>query len=39
VELLDWAFGGPVPRGLDGLKRFMTDVPEPKLKAEDFVRT
>jgi len=37
VELLDWAFGGPVPHGLEPLERFMTDVPEPKLKVEDFI--
>ena len=27
VELLDWAFGGPVPRGLESLQRHVTDVP------------
>lgn len=35
VELLDWAYGGPVPRGLDGLKTFMTDVPQPKRYVSD----
>jgi glycolate dehydrogenase iron-sulfur subunit len=30
VELLDWAYGGPVPRGLEHLARFVTDVPEPR---------
>jgi glycolate oxidase iron-sulfur subunit len=30
VELLDWAYGGPVPRGLEGLTRHVHDVPEPK---------
>jgi len=30
VELLDWAYGGPVPRGLEGLSRHVKDVPEPK---------
>lgn len=27
VELLDWAYGGPVPSGLEYLKAFATDVP------------
>jgi glycolate oxidase iron-sulfur subunit len=27
VELLDWAYGGPVPTGLENLRGFMTDVP------------
>ena len=29
VELLDWAHGGPVPRGLEPLKGFVKDVPGP----------
>lgn len=37
VELLDWAYGGPVPEGLAGLEKFVTDVPEPKKKLEDFL--
>ena len=37
VELLDWAHGGPVPRGLEHLKQFVTDVPKPKFVAEDFI--
>ena len=28
VELLDWAYGGPVPRGLEALARHVQDVPE-----------
>jgi glycolate oxidase iron-sulfur subunit len=28
VELLDWAYGGPMPRGLDALARHVQDVPE-----------
>jgi glycolate oxidase iron-sulfur subunit len=28
VELLDWAYGGPVPRGLESLSRHVHDVPE-----------
>jgi glycolate oxidase iron-sulfur subunit len=31
VELLDWAYGGPVPRGLEALADQVQDVPEPKL--------
>ena len=27
VELLDWAHGGPVPRGLERFRSFVTDVP------------
>ena len=30
VELLDWAYGGPMPRGLDELARHVQDVPEAK---------
>jgi glycolate oxidase iron-sulfur subunit len=37
VELLDWAYGGPVPRGLEHLARFMSNVPEPKRHVEDFI--
>ena len=29
VELLDWAHGGPVPRGLESLQGFVKDVPGP----------
>jgi glycolate oxidase iron-sulfur subunit len=36
VELLDWAYGGPVPRGLEHLEQFVTDVPQPR-KVEDFI--
>ena len=28
VELLDWAYGGPVPRGLEALQRHVHDVPQ-----------
>jgi glycolate oxidase iron-sulfur subunit len=28
AELLDWAYGGPVPRGLEALARHVHDVPE-----------
>ena len=39
VELLDWAHGGPVPRGLEGLAEAVTDVPgPPPLNVEDYIR-
>jgi glycolate oxidase iron-sulfur subunit len=38
VELLDWAYGGPAPRGLEAFAGFLTDVPEPKRVVEDYVR-
>lgn len=31
VELLDWAYGGPVPRGLERFKQFVSEVPEPGM--------
>jgi len=37
VELLDWAYGGPVPLGLEGLARFVSNVPEPKRRADDYI--
>jgi glycolate oxidase iron-sulfur subunit len=36
VELLDWAYGGPVPKGLERFSGFVTDVPDPA--AEDEVQ-
>ena len=30
VELLDWAYGGPVPRGLEPLAEHVRDVPTAK---------
>jgi glycolate oxidase iron-sulfur subunit len=30
VELLDWAYGGPMPRGLESLAKHVQDVPEAK---------
>ena len=27
IELLDWAYGGPIPRGLENFKGFVSDVP------------
>ncbi len=38
VELLDWAYGGPVPRGLEKLESFVSDVPKPKLEANAYLR-
>lgn len=38
VELLDWAYGGPVPRGLESFAKFVSNVPEPRLVADDFIR-
>jgi glycolate oxidase iron-sulfur subunit len=37
VELLDWAYGGPVPYGLEQLEMFITDVPRPKRVADDYI--
>jgi glycolate oxidase iron-sulfur subunit len=38
IELLDWAYGGPVPRGLEPFEEYVWDVPEPKRIAQDFIR-
>ncbi len=38
IELLDWAYGGPVPVGLEHLKRFATDVPSAKMRPEDYIQ-
>jgi glycolate oxidase iron-sulfur subunit len=39
IELLDWAHGGPVPRGLEALTGEITDVPgPPPLNVEDYIR-
>jgi glycolate oxidase iron-sulfur subunit len=37
VELLDWAYGGPVPAGLEPLARFVSNVPEPKRRVDDYI--
>lgn len=37
VELLDWAYGGPVPRGLEGLVQFVSDVPQPKRDYRAYI--
>ncbi len=39
IELLDWASGGPVPRGLEGLARYSTEVPHARLAAEDYIHS
>ena len=38
VELLDWAYGGPTPRGLEELAKYMSDVPEPKRQVSDYIK-
>ena len=39
IELLDWAYGGPVPAGLEDLASFSTKVPEPgQRRMEDYIR-
>ena len=37
VELLDWAYGGPVPRGLEHLAAYVTDVPKGRRPVEDYI--
>ncbi len=41
IELLDWSYGGPIPRGLEAFADFMKDVPGPNPEAlrkpEDFL--
>ncbi|MEQ1652440.1 MAG: glycolate oxidase subunit GlcF [Hyphomicrobium sp.] len=37
VELLDWAYGGPVPPGLEALEGFSTPVPQPRRSADDYI--
>ena len=39
IELLDWAYGGPVPRGLEHLDQFVSDVPQPRRTVEEFIET
>ena len=41
IELLDWAYGGPVPPGLEHLARFVSDVPQaakPARSYQEFLR-
>ncbi|MEO0791988.1 MAG: heterodisulfide reductase-related iron-sulfur binding cluster [Pseudomonadota bacterium] len=35
IELLDWAYGGPIPDGLEKFAPFMTDVPRPDVPQLD----
>jgi glycolate oxidase iron-sulfur subunit len=37
IELLDWAYGGPVPLGLETLEKYSTKVPQPKRSVEDYI--
>lgn len=39
VELIDWAYGGPVPAGLEHLAPYVSDVPKNKRQVEDFIET
>ena len=36
VELLDWAYGGPVPLGLERFKEFVSEVPEATLSETEL---
>ena len=38
VELLDWAYGGPTPPGLEGLEGYSTAVPQPPHAVDDYIR-
>jgi glycolate oxidase iron-sulfur subunit len=38
VELLNWAHGGEVPRGLERFAEFAHDVPQPTREVADFIR-
>ena len=37
VELIDWAYGGPVPSGLEGLAKFVNNVPSRARTADDYL--
>ncbi len=39
AELLDWVYGGPVPRGLESYAKLVTDVPESTVDTaiEDYI--
>ena len=37
VELLDWAYGGPVPHDLAGLEQYSTPVPQPRRAVDDYI--
>jgi len=38
VELIDWAYGGPAPDGLEPLSAFMWDVPRPPQPEDEAER-
>ncbi len=38
AELLDWAYGGPVPRGCEKFASFINDVPQPSREVADYIR-
>jgi glycolate oxidase iron-sulfur subunit len=39
AELLDWAYGGPVPRGLESFAKLVTDVPQSTFNpADSYIR-
>jgi glycolate oxidase iron-sulfur subunit len=37
AELLDWAYGGPVPRGAEKLAHLAKDVPGPAKTADSYI--
>ncbi len=37
VELLDWAYGGPVPADLKSLEKYSTPVPQPRRAVDDYI--
>jgi len=37
VELLDWAYGGPVPQGLEAYGSFVSSVPASRRTAADYI--
>jgi glycolate oxidase iron-sulfur subunit len=37
IELLDWAYGGPVPHDLGGLEQYSTAVPQPRRVVDDYI--
>ncbi len=39
IELLDWAYGGPVPHGLEDLRAFINDVPISARSIDDYIGT
>jgi glycolate oxidase iron-sulfur subunit len=37
VELLDWAYGGPIPPGLEALEGYSTAIPIPLRPVDDYI--